>query len=675
VTVQPQGGYAYWKSASGDGSNAVGAYHYPSAPQPYTNNSADKYVKIQTLVAHALTVATDGSAIVSGGGFYYEGESVNISVVLTQLNLPSPIGLFSPVLGPVYPRPGAEINYPTVIDVFTSWTGGNGGTFANANSAMTSFTMPGNIATVTADIQEAHKLWVSGGHIIPNTPALIGITSINVGYYLPGATIPLATSASPPAGQTFKGWKEVNVIAGPNKNPNNLTTLPDAGWFTSVNSTVTTFTMPPLGSAIVEAPWGPQVPPLSTNQHRLTVRNGTDTTGSGDYTPNFPVTVEADPPEVGWMFTGWIITGIPSGTVYPGMIVNASLEKTVYYMADYDVTIEATYDRIPYMLIVVNGTDNSRKPSHFMDEKVPIAADPPPSGQVFDKWTSSSDEGSFASGNASATTYTMPAETVIVTANYIAGNASGGRDRPAFLQRDGSQGGKSRQIFVTEHFAYIIGYPGGHVEPERNVTRAEVSMVFYRLLTDETLSANRARQNLFSDVNIGSWYNEPVSVMDKMEKVKGYPDGTFHPDSAITRAELATIAARFARQMDMSPTNNVSFSDVSGHWAAGDIRYAAEVGWIEGYPDGTFRPNRDITRAEFMTLVNRMLERVPETPDDLLADEMISWADNADPGAWYYLAVQEATNSHVPEFKDKTVPGLKFNYEYWVEMMENRGVI
>ena len=160
--------------------------------------------------------------------------------------------------------------------------------------------------------------------------------------------------------------------------------------------------------------------------------------------------------------------------------------------------------------------------------------------------------------------------------------------------------------------------------------------------------------------------------MYNMGILKGYPDGTFKPNGAITRAEFAAIAARFARVMEMTGTNAVNFSDIAGHWAKADISYAAMIGWVNGYPDGTFGPNRNITRAEAMTLVNRMLERVPETAEDLLGDGMIVWPDNAVPTVWYYLAVQEATNSHTPKYKDKTVPGLQFKYEYWTELTPNR---
>jgi uncharacterized repeat protein (TIGR02543 family) len=230
----------------------------------------------------------------------------------------------------------------------------------------------------------------------------------------------------------------------------------------------------------------------------------------------------------------------------------------------------------------------------------------------------------------------------------------------------------SKKTFIDDHIAYIIGYPEGDVRPNRNITRAEVATVFFRLLIDEVRSNYWTQQNSFQDVIPGNWYNNAVSVKANMGVINGYPDGTFKPDGAITRAELAAIAARFAKQMEMAPSNDVSFSDISGHWAESDIRYAAALGWVNGYPDGTFKPNQPITRAEFMTLVNRMLERVPEAADDLLQDEMKHWIDNANPDAWYYSAVQEATHSHEADYKEDTVPGLQFNYEFWTEMIPNR---
>ena len=224
--------------------------------------------------------------------------------------------------------------------------------------------------------------------------------------------------------------------------------------------------------------------------------------------------------------------------------------------------------------------------------------------------------------------------------------------------------------FIEDHVAYIIGYPEGDVRPTNNITRAEVATVFYRLLKNSVRKENWTQVNSYPDVKSSNWFNNCVSVMSKMGIVNGYEDGTFRPNGAITRAEVATIAARFARTMNMVGKNDIEFSDISNHWANIDILYSAWVGWVEGYPDGTFRPNQPIRRAEFMTLVNRMMERVPQTSEDLLSAGMIKWVDNADTGAWYYVAVQEATNSHAHKFKEEFVPGLDFKYELWVEMFD-----
>ena len=215
---------------------------------------------------------------------------------------------------------------------------------------------------------------------------------------------------------------------------------------------------------------------------------------------------------------------------------------------------------------------------------------------------------------------------------------------------------------TTDHFAYIVGYGNGEVRPQNNITRAEVATIFFRLLTDDVRDENLTKTNRYSDVAATSWYNTAVSTLSSMGIITGYPDGTFRPNAAITRAEFAAIAARFDNDGDKTAAK---FSDIANHWARDEISIAYNNGWINGYPDGTFGPQRDITRAETMTLVNRVLNRQPETADDLLPD-MVTWTDNADKNAWYYLAVQEATNSHYYEFKTNS------KYEKWTELRETR---
>ena len=192
-----------------------------------------------------------------------------------------------------------------------------------------------------------------------------------------------------------------------------------------------------------------------------------------------------------------------------------------------------------------------------------------------------------------------------------------------------------------DHFAYVIGYPDGKVHPEGNISRAETATIFFRLLKADIRDGNLTADNDFSDVSDGQWHNKAVSTMAKLGIVKGRRADRFDPDASITRAEFAAICARF----NTKPVeNSSSFSDISGHWAENEIERAAAFGWISGYPDGTFRPDARITRAEAMTMINRVLCRMPQSESDLL-DSMVTWPDNK-PSDWHYLAVQEATNSH-----------------------------
>ncbi|RGM79315.1 hypothetical protein DXB94_04375 [Butyricicoccus sp. OM06-6AC] len=192
-----------------------------------------------------------------------------------------------------------------------------------------------------------------------------------------------------------------------------------------------------------------------------------------------------------------------------------------------------------------------------------------------------------------------------------------------------------------DHFAYVIGYPDGKVHPKGNISRAETATIFFRLLKADIRDGNLTADNDFSDVSDSQWHNKAISTMAKLGIVKGRRADSFDPDASITRAEFAAICARF----NTKPVENSgSFSDISGHWAENEIERAAAFGWISGYPDGTFRPDARITRAEAMTMINRVLCRMPQSKSDLL-DSMVTWPDNK-PSDWHYLAVQEATNSH-----------------------------
>ena len=197
------------------------------------------------------------------------------------------------------------------------------------------------------------------------------------------------------------------------------------------------------------------------------------------------------------------------------------------------------------------------------------------------------------------------------------------------------------------HYAYIIGYPDGSVRPSAEISRAEVATIFFRMLSDKSRAELWSSGNSYADVTAENWYNNAVSTLTNAGIVNGDNETTFRPDAAITRAEFAAIAARFTDSLYLDKD---MFSDNSGHWASEYINTAAFLGWIHGYEDGTFRPDNLITRAEAMTLINNVLDR----RGDEMLDDMVTWTDNTDASAWYYEAVQEATNSHYFEKRDKT---------------------
>ena len=244
------------------------------------------------------------------------------------------------------------------------------------------------------------------------------------------------------------------------------------------------------------------------------------------------------------------------------------------------------------------------------------------------------------------------------TVSYTVSGGSGGNHKPTVTIPDDVPTGLNGK----DHYAYVVGYPDGMVYPQKNITRAEVATIFFRLLKDETREANMTKSNGYNDMKDGAWYTCAVSTLSKMGIIKGYEDGSFKPDASISRAEFAAIAARFDPDGDKTPA---TFSDVSSHWAKDEISIAANHGWIKGYEDGSFKPDQKITRAETMTLVNRVLKRLPETKDDLHKD-MKTWPDNQNESAWFYLAVQEATNSHYQKLKKDGT------HEKWESMRETR---
>ncbi|MCD7947166.1 MAG: InlB B-repeat-containing protein [Oscillospiraceae bacterium] len=218
------------------------------------------------------------------------------------------------------------------------------------------------------------------------------------------------------------------------------------------------------------------------------------------------------------------------------------------------------------------------------------------------------------------------------------------------------------ELNLDDHYAYLIGYPDDTVRPNANVSREESATIFFRLLTDDTRDELLSKSNSFGDVASNRWSNTAISTLAAAGVLSGRPDGTFDPAGYITRAEFATLAAGFdERDIDITLT----YSDTAGHWAEEAISRATALGWIQGRSDGTFGPDEYITRAEVATFVNRMLLRLIEDESAFLPGMKV-WPDNSDTSQWYYLVMQEATNSHLFErVSDDS------NYEIWLSLIDD----
>ena len=320
----------------------------------------------------------------------------------------------------------------------------------------------------------------------------------------------------------------------------------------------------------------------------------------GDTTPAFSGT----PTRSGYTFTGWQ----PS--------VAATVTDNAVYTAQWTKNSSSSHHSTRYTLhYEPNGGTAYKDERYSYGTKVTLDKTPTRESYTFTGWYADK------ALTQKITTVTMNSNKTV----YAGWEATGVPDK---LNGD-------------DHFAYVIGYPDGKVHPKGNISRAETATIFFRLLKADIRDGNLTADNDFSDVSDGQWHNKAISTMAKLGIVKGRRADRFDPDASITRAEFAAICARF----NTKPVENSgSFSDISGHWAENEIERAAAFGWISGYPDGTFRPDARITRAEAMTMINRVLCRMPQSKSDLL-DSMVTWPDNK-PSDWHYLAVQEATNSH-----------------------------
>ena len=427
--------------------------------------------------------------------------------------------------------------------------------------------------------------------------------------YAFGTDVTVRTAHPEKEGYTFTGWTNIANIV-------------------TVDTTTGKFKMPAENVRFDAT--------FEINQYNVTYKVDGKEVGTDVYNFNSDVVIRPVPTKEGYTFSGWTSD-------------DSAFDIRGFKMPAHDVTIKGTYAINRYTVTYkVDGKEVGTDVYDFNSDVV-IRDVPTKEGYTFSGWKI---------GNADAKNFKMPADNVVIEGTF-AKNSSGGHHhrRPTVTIPDKVPTGLNGD----DHYAYIVGYPDKTVRPQNGITRAEVATIFFRLLTDETRAANSTKSNSYSDAAAGAWYNHAVSTLSAMGIVKGDSHGKFNPDAPITRAEFAAIAARFD---DKANTTTADFSDIASHWAKNEISAASNNGWITGYPDGTFRPDNKITRAEAMTLVNRVLKRLPETEEDL-HDDMIKWSDNSDVSQWFYLDVQEATNSHYYQTKEN-------QFEKWTELRETR---
>ncbi|MEG2421450.1 MAG: S-layer homology domain-containing protein, partial [Oscillospiraceae bacterium] len=396
------------------------------------------------------------------------------------------------------------------------------------------------------------------------------------------------------------------------------------GWNTAENGSGTAFTdkTPVTASLTVYAQW------TAIPTYAVTYTDGVDgeevfadqtTSGlaGGAATPVFSGT----PTRSGYTFTGWS----------PAVVATVTANAT--YTAQWSRNSSGGGDTTDYYTLTYASNGGTKFPSQTYAEGTRVQLDKLPvrEGYTFTGWY----------GDKELTQKRTEVR----------------MDRSKTVYAGWQAGTVPEALNGKDHFAYVVGYTDGTVRPLEDISRAEVATIFFRLLKEEVRSENLTKTNRFADIQPEAWHNTPISTMAALGVVKGRGETVFDPDASITRAEFAAICARFDTG---SVEGSSNFTDVAGHWAQAEIERAAALGWIQGYTDGSFRPDAPITRAEAMTLINRVLCRIPESESDLLKD-MTIWPDNQ-PGVWYYLAVQEATNGH--DYRHKGAI-----YEEWVKLI------
>lgn len=327
------------------------------------------------------------------------------------------------------------------------------------------------------------------------------------------------------------------------------------------------------------------------------------------------------PTRENYRFVGWYLNGV--------RVTKDTIVKTAA-----NHTLLAGWSRSYYALTINYVDRNGKKLEKSYEASVALGADFSVTSPDVKGYKLRDKDDAVIEGTMTAAGYTYD----VVYVKKSSGGSSVQIESPNKPKQD-----NSLKFNTEDHFAYVNGYPDGTVKPTGDVTRAEVAAILYRVMDADCVKTYETTRCSFSDVVRGDWFNLYVATLENADViVDTRTNGKFRPNEAITRAELAAMLAQFA---DIKSAAN-SFNDVSArHWASDEIAVCAKMGWINGYPDGSFRPDATITRAEMMAMINRALGRTPKSADDLLSG-MKTWRDNANVNAWYYLDVQEATNGH-----------------------------
>lgn len=406
------------------------------------------------------------------------------------------------------------------------------------------------------------------------------------------------------------------------------------------------------------------------NHYSITYKNLEDGVNEGnpeEYTVESPDITLKEPRRVGYRFLGWIEEGAEGASLFSARLRAEDVDPDIPAGSVGPRVFVAQWAKVdPFTVTYIDGAEGEAfekqeySACELWSATPAFEGEPTRPGYTFDHWEPEVAE--IVTGNA------------VYTAQWTKNDPPPAPpDDPGPAPEPDPDEEKPPTIPPAleskDHFAYIVGYPDGTVQPEAHISRAEVASIFFRLMTDEFRKSNWAEENPYSDVNPGSWYNNAVSTCARAGLIYGFMDGTFGGEKHITRAEFAAIAARFLSEETVPDSG---FSDLGNHWAKKEIDRAVAAGWIKGFPDGTFHPNAYITRAEVMSLVNRMLGR-RAAPEGMLAD-MIVWSDNP-VSAWYYAIVQEATNGHTydrdGEYGPETWTGLTENRD-WTELEQRR---